>query len=46
MVIFRNIKEITKIVKIEVVRSGPIAISSLNKDEEEKWESTMIGTQI
>ena len=30
------IKEITKIVKIEVVRSGPIAISSFNKDEEEK----------
>ena len=40
------IKEITKIVNIEVVRSGPIAISSLNKDEEEKWESTMIGTLI
>ena len=30
------IKEITKIVKIEVVRSGPIAISSLSRDEEEK----------
>ena len=30
------IKEITKIVNIEIVRSGPIAISSLNKDEEEK----------
>jgi acetolactate synthase-1/3 small subunit len=30
------IKEITKIVNIEVVRSGPIAISSLNRDEEEK----------
>ena len=30
------IKEISTIVKIEVVRSGPIAISSLNKDEEEK----------
>ena len=30
------IEEITKIVKIEVVRSGPIAISTLNKDEEEK----------
>ena len=40
------IQEITKIVKIEVVRSGPIAISSLNRDEEEKWESTMIGTLI
>ena len=30
------IKEISTIVKIEVVRSGPVAISSLNKDEEEK----------
>ena len=30
------IKEITKIVKIEVVRSGPIAISSLNRDEVNK----------
>ena len=30
------IKEITKIVNIEIVRSGPIAISSLNKEEEEK----------
>lgn len=29
------IKEINKIVKIEVVRSGPIAISSLNRDQEE-----------
>ena len=28
------IKEIKKIVKIEVVRSGPIAISSLSRDEE------------
>ena len=28
------IKEISKIVKVEVVRSGPIAISSLNRDEE------------
>ena len=28
------IKEISTIVKIEVVRSGPIAISSLNRDEE------------
>ena len=40
------IKEITKVVNIEIVRSGPIAISSLNREEEEKWESTMIGTQI
>lgn len=30
------IKEITKIVKIEIVRSGPIAISSLNEEEEKK----------
>ena len=30
------IKEISKIVNIDVVRSGPIAISSLYKDEEEK----------
>jgi len=30
------ITEITKIVEIEVVRSGPIAISSLNREEEEK----------
>ena len=29
------IKEINKIVQIEVVRSGPIAISSLNRDQEE-----------
>ena len=29
------IKEITKTVKIEVVRSGPVAISSLNRDDEE-----------
>ena len=40
------IKEITKIVNIEVVRSGPIAISSLNRDEEEKWGYTMIEMQI
>jgi len=40
------IKEITKIVDIEVVRSGPIAISSMNRDEEEKWEFTTIETQI
>ena len=30
------IKEISKIVKIDVVRSGPIAISSLYRNEEEK----------
>ena len=28
------IKEINKIVKIDIVRSGPVAISSLNKNEE------------
>ena len=31
-----TIKEITKIVNIEIVRSGPIAISSLNREDEEK----------
>ena len=30
------IKEITKITNIEIVRSGPIAISSMNREEEEK----------
>ena len=30
------IKEITKIANIEIVRSGPIAISSLNRDEVKK----------
>jgi len=30
------IKEITKIVEIEVVRSGPVAISSANRDDENK----------
>ena len=40
------IQEITKIVNIEIVRSGPIAISSLNKEEEKEWESTMIETLI
>ena len=40
------IKEVTKIVNIEIVRSGPIAISSLNREEEEEWESTMIGMPI
>ena len=29
------IKEISQISKIEIVRSGPVAISTLNKDEEE-----------
>ena len=40
------IKEISKIVEIDVVRSGPVAISSVNRKEEEKWEFTMIETQI
>ena len=40
------ITEISKIVKIEVVRSGPIAISSLKRDEEEWWEFIMIEIQI
>ena len=30
------IKEISKILKIDVVRSGPVAISSVNRNEEEK----------
>ena len=30
------IKEITKIIKIDIVRSGPVAISSLNEEEEKK----------
>ena len=29
------IKDISKIVKIKIVRSGPVAISTLNKNEEE-----------
>ena len=40
------IKEISKIVEIDVVRSGPVAISSINRKEEEKWEFTMIETLI
>ena len=31
----RFIKEIKEITKIEIVRSGPVAISSINKNEEE-----------
>ena len=30
------IKEISKVTKIEIVRSGPVAISSEKKNEEEK----------
>ena len=40
------IKEINKIVEIEVVRSGPVAISSLEKNTEEKWEFITIEMQI
>ena len=32
------IKEINQLVEIEVVRSGPVAISSLERNTEEKWE--------
>ena len=39
------IKEINKFVEIEVVRSGPIAISSLERSMEEKWEFTTIEMQ-
>lgn len=39
------IKEINKLVEIEVVRSGPIAISSLERSMEEKWEFTTIEMQ-
>ena len=42
----RFIKEIKEITKIEIVRSGPVAISSILKNEEEKWEYTMIEMQI
>ena len=40
------IKEISKLVEIEVVRSGPVAISSLERVTEEKWEFITIETQI
>ena len=40
------IKEINKIVKIEVVRSGPVAISSLERNTEEKWEFITTEMQI
>ena len=39
------IKEINKLVEIEVVRSGPVAISSLERSMEEKWEFTTIEMQ-
>ena len=39
------IKEIDKLVEIEVVRSGPVAISSLERSMEEKWEFTTIEMQ-
>ena len=40
------IKEINKLVEIEVVRSGPVAISSLERNTEEKWEFITIEMQI
>ena len=39
------IKEIDKLVEIEVVRSGPVAISSLERSMEEKWEFITIEMQ-
>ena len=39
------IKEINKFVEIEVVRSGPVAISSLERSMEEKWEFITIEMQ-
>ena len=39
------IKEINKLVEIEVVRSGPVAISSLERSMEEKWEFITIEMQ-
>ena len=39
------IKEINKLVEIEVVRSGPVAISSVERIMEEKWEFTTIEMQ-
>ena len=40
------IKEISKLVVIEVVRSGPVAISTVERNTEEKWEFIMIGMLI
>ena len=39
------IQEINKLVKVEVVRSGPVAISSLRRNMEEKWEYIMTEMQ-
>ena len=39
------IKEINKLVETEVVRSGPVAISSLERSMEEKWEFITIEMQ-
>ena len=41
----RFIKEINEITKVEIVRSGPVAISSIQKNEEEKWEYITIEMQ-
>ena len=40
------INEISKITKIEIVRSGPVALSSKIKKEEEQWEYIMTEMQI
>ena len=41
----RSLKELNKIVEIDVVRSGPVAISSLERNTEEKWEFITIEMQ-
>ena len=40
------INDISKIGKIEIVRSGPVALSGKIEAEEEKWEFIMIEMQI
>ena len=40
------INEISKITKTEIVRSGPVALSSKIKKEEEQWEYIMTEMQI
>ena len=42
----RFIKEIEEITKVEIVRSGPVAISTHQKNEEDWWEFIMIEMRI
>ena len=42
----RFIKEIEEITKVEIVRSGPVAISTNQKNEEDWWEFIMIEMRI